>query len=519
MASRVLDRVFLAGACVALAVLSAGPATAASDPLAGFDAEVRRGQAEWQVPGLAIAVVKDDRIVFARGYGVREAGGNAPVTTSTRFANASTCKAFTAAALALLVEEGKLAWDDPVTKFLPWFQVKDPYVTRELTVRDLLTHRGGLGNTDFIWYGRSPRPAEAARLLALAEPAYSLRSSFVYQNSMYGVAGLVIEAVSGLEYTQFVRTRIFAPLGMSQVVPFDLARTGTDDVALPHFLVDGKVTPIQAALTKMGGNGPDPVPAAGTFRSNVMDMTRWMRMLLADGRGPEGGQFLKPETVAELFRPQAIIPASEFYPTRELTHPQWMTYGLAWFQQDYRGHKVDFHTGSLDGMVAIVGLIRDLHLGVVVFGNLDHAELRHALMLSVFDRYLGGPSRDWSHDLKVHYDSLHAREDAERAKVEAQHVAGTKPSLPLASYAGKYSDPLHGEVSVTLEDGALRLHVGSSMEGVLEHWHYDTFRARWDAAFVPADFVRFEVGQEGAVAALFLAGSRLARAPAQAPAP
>lgn len=502
-------------AAALLAMSGALPAAAAPrDPLAGFDADVRRGVADWQVPGLAVAVVKDGKVAFARGYGVREAGGTAAVDADTRFALASTCKALTAAGIALLVEAGKVAWDDPVTKYLPWFALKDPYATREVTVRDLLTHRAGLGNTDYLWYGQSIGREEVVRRLRLADPAYSLRSSFVYQNVMYGAAGLVIEAASGMEYTKFIETRIFAPLGMKQVVPFDLARAGTDNVALPHYLIDGKVVPIQQWVGKIDGLGPDPIPSAGTFRASVNDMARWITMLLADGKGPDGKQFLKTETVAELFRPQTLIPAEEFYPTRELTQPNWMSYGLAWFQQDYRGHKVDFHTGSLDGSIAIVGLIRDLDLGVVVFGNLDHAELRHALMLQVFDRYLGEPRRDWSRDLKAHYAALRAKGEAERAKVEAERVTGTKPALPLAGYAGRYSDPLRGEVNVEVDADSLRLRVGAGITAALEHWHYDTFRTHWDAAFLTPDLVTFTLGTDGKVDAVTLQGARFARAPA-----
>jgi CubicO group peptidase (beta-lactamase class C family) len=190
-------------------------AGARADPAQALDAYTAKAVRDWNVPGLAIAVVKDGRVAFAKGYGVRELGKPAPVDTQTRFAIGSTTKAMTAAALAMLVDEGKLRWDDPVTKYLPGFQTGDPYVTREITVRDLLTHRAGLGNADFLWYESDIPAAEVRRRVRMLRPAYSLRSSFIYQNVMYAVAGQVVAAASGMPWATFVRTRIFGPLGMT----------------------------------------------------------------------------------------------------------------------------------------------------------------------------------------------------------------------------------------------------------------------------------------------------------------
>src|SRR5690348_15973520 len=186
----------------------------AADPLRDLDAYTAKAVADWRVPGLAIAVVKDGRIVFAKGYGVRELGKAAPVDTQTLFAIGSTTKAMTAASIGMLVDEGKLKWDDKVTKILPGFQLADPYVTRELTVRDLLTHRTGLGNADVLWYRADNSPEEVIRRVRFAEPAYSFRSSFIYQNIMWAVAGQIVAAESGTPWEQFVRTRLFAPIGM-----------------------------------------------------------------------------------------------------------------------------------------------------------------------------------------------------------------------------------------------------------------------------------------------------------------
>src|SRR6185436_13640896 len=253
----------------------------------------------------------------------------------------------------------------------------------------------------------------------------------------------------------------------------------------------------------------DPVAPAGSVWSSVSDMAKWMQMLL-DGchaGGASGAALLSKETCAELFTPQTIAPY-EMYPTTRLTNPHWMTYGLGWFQQDYRGRAVDFHTGSIDGMVAIHGLIRDERLGVYVLGNLDHTELRHAIMYTVFDRFAGKTDRDWSAEFLKLYDGLRDEADKARAEKESKRVKGTAPSLPAKQLAGDYVDPLHGDVHVTNEGGGLRLQYGAAFVGALEHWHYNTFRATWKAAWRTPELVTFVVDEDGRASGLELMGAR-----------
>lgn len=491
-------------AASALCLLPATPLHAQSDPLRGFDAYVQKAVRDWDATGLAIAVVKDGKLVFAKGYGVRDLDAGGAVDEHTRFAIGSTTKAMTAAALGMLVDEGKLSWDDPVTKYLPWFQLQDPWVTREITVRDLLTHRAGLGNADFLWYQRDADPEEILKKLAMVEPAYSMRSSFIYQNLMYATAGQIVASVSGMPWADFVRTRIFQPIGMNETVASLAETEGQPNVASPHDRVDGQTVRIENASV-------DPVAPAGAVWSSVYDMSRWERFLLAGGVTEDGTRLLKATTVDQLFKPETVIPPNEFYPTARLTHPHWTTYGFAWFQEDYRGEKVDFHTGSIDGMVAIAGLIRDRDLGVYMLANRDHVEVRHALMYAVFDRYLGGAQRDWSADLKVMYDSLAAQGEARAARVEAERVKGTSPSLPLASYAGRYSDPLFGELVVTQTPDGLRADLGPGRPGTLEHWSYDTFRLRFDARWRGWTLGTFILGPDGKVASVRIGGTELRR--------
>jgi len=476
-------------------------------PLDGLDDYVAKAVKDWRTPGLAVAVIKNDEIVFERGYGVRELGKPGAVDEHTLFAIGSTTKAMTAALAAMLVDEKKLEWDAPVARYLPWFQLKDPAVSREVTVRDLLTHRAGLGNADFLWYGQRNSTEEILRRVRLIDPAYSMRSGFIYQNIMYAAAGAVIESASGKSWPEMIRTRIFEPLGMKDSQATAARLASLPNVASPHALVDGRVRVIENASV-------DPVAAAGAIWSSVDDMSKWMKLMLDGGRvgGPSGKRLLSEESFHELFAPQTIAPY-EMYPTTRITKPHWMTYGLGWFQQDYRGEALDFHTGSIDGMVAIHGLVRDEGLGVYVLGNLDHAELRHAIMYTVIDRYAGRQDHDWNADFLKLYDGLKKEADQERATRIAARVAGTSPSLPLAKYAGSYSDSLHGNVSVTLEGAGLRLQYGTAFVGPLEHWHYDTFRAKWEAAWREPDLVTFVLDADGKASAVEVAGARFARAP------
>lgn len=480
------------------------PLDAQGFPADAFDRYVRDAVRAWEVPGLAVAVVRGDSLLFARGYGTLVVGGTDPVDARTRFAIGSTTKAMTAAAIAMLVEEGRVDWQDPVIDHLPWFRLRDPWVTRELRVIDLLTHNAGLGNTDFLWYEQEVGTREILERMRLVEPAYSMRAGFVYQNLMYAAAGELIEAVSGMPWATFVQRRILDPLGMEDTRTTLAEVAGEANVARPHFRMDGSVQSIDNASV-------DPVAAAGSVWSSVEDMSRWLRFLLADGRTPQGQALLRPETVEWLFTPHALVEPEDFYPTRRLTKPHWTTYGLGWFQADYEGRKVDFHTGSIDGMVAIAGLLRDEGVGVYVLANRDHAELRHALMYRVFDLFDADPPRDWSAELLALYDGLEREGEAAAARARAERAEGTVPSLPLSAYAGTYADPLYGRVEVRMAGAGLSVRYGR-LQGSLQHWERDSFEAAWATRWRGTTRVTFRVRGDQAVA-LEVGGYSLPRVP------
>jgi CubicO group peptidase (beta-lactamase class C family) len=495
-----------AGCLLIAATLGATPAHAQGNPKADeFDRYVTRALGQWKTTGLAIAVVKDGRIVFAKGYGVREIGRPAPVDTSTLFAVASTTKAMTAAAIGILVDEGKVRWDDPVTKHIPRFRLQDPWVTREITVRDLLTHRAGLDNADYLWYVSDFPIDTIVDRVAMLKPAYSMRSSFIYQNVMYIVAGEVVSAASGMPWAEFVRRRIFEPIGMRNTYAVASLVPSGSNAATPHFRYGGDTIAV-ARRDRSQVLGP-----AGDVWSNVADMSRWARFLLDSGR-VDGKALLEPATWAELFTPQTMVPPDEFYPSQQLTRPAWRTYGLGWFQHDYRGRKLDFHTGSLAGMVAIMGLVHEEKFGVFISANVDHAEIRHALMYKAIDTWVAGPGRDWSTDLLAIYDRQRVRRDSVRAANEASRITNTRPSLELSKYAGTYRDPVAGRVHVQVVNGRLRFEASPALRGLLEHWHYDRFRVRYDDRWQGTDPVSFTIGN-GTPTALEFAGYTFRRVP------
>jgi len=470
--------------------------------VAAFDAYVQQAVRDWAVPGLAITVVKDNRVIFQKGYGVRELGKPDPVDAQTLFACASTTKAMTAACMGMLVDEGKVNWDDPVTKHLPDFQLYDPYVTRELKVRDLFLHNSGVGNTDFLWTLMDISSDEILRRMRLVKPVYSLRSSFIYQNVFYLIAGKVIEKVSGQPWETVMRQRIFEPLNMTRTQP--LRRLVNDaNQTSAHFRV-------RDTIRVIAHSSADAIAPAGAVWSCVADLSAWVRCML-DSSKYDGGRLLKPGTWAEMLRPQTMVTSAQFYPTQQLTQPAWMTYGLGWFQQDYQGHKLNFHTGSLDGAIALHGQMPDQKIGVFILGNLDHAELRHALLYKTLDYFALGGTRDWSAECRRLYGQMAANIRQAEQTVKSQRVADTRPLISDGALVGRYTDPLYGQAEVTQKEGQLRLTINSVESGALEHWHYDTYRLAFDKEWYGDEPVHFILNTAGKVASIAIGGMVMER--------
>jgi CubicO group peptidase (beta-lactamase class C family) len=451
-------------------LLSQGLLEAQKAPLQGFDDYVHRAISDWKVPGVAIGIVKRDALVLAKGYGVRQMDDTQLVTKHTRFAIGSATKAFTAASLAMLVDEGKLRWDAPVTQYLRGFQLSDPYVTRELTVRDLLTHRSGLERADLLWYGSAYDRDEVLRRVRYIKPTWSFRSRFGYQNIMYLAAGQIIPAVTGISWDDFVRQRIFTPLGMTASQTSVTALTGADDVATPHAWIDGRVRPIP-------WRNYDNIGPACSIISNVVDMAQWVRLQLGAG-AYQRARLFSADTAKEMSMPHTLL---RLEPPWSDLHPEahFVAYGLGWFLSDYRGRKIVLHGGNVDGMSALVALTPEEQLGLVILTNMNLTWLTYALMYRVFDAYLGTSHRDWNKEfLKVAQERREQAAAAQR-KLEEARKSGTRPSLPLQQYAGVYTHDAFGAATVQEQGGKLILQYGSAFIGDLKHWHDDTFQAIW----------------------------------------
>jgi CubicO group peptidase (beta-lactamase class C family) len=490
----------LLSACVAALGTPALAQKPASPDWAAFDRYVAQAAHDWKVPALAIAVVKDDSLVFAKGYGVLEIGKTQKADEHTRFAIGSTTKAMTSASLAMLVDEGKLRWDDHVTDYIPELQLYDPYATRELTIRDLLTHRTGLPGTDLFWARWHYTMPEIIHGLRYIKPETSFRSNWSYQNVMYALSGTIVERASGMSWESFVRSRIFGPLGMNETEALVSEIGGKPNVAVPHYAINDTIRVVPMRST-------DAIAPAGSVWSSVSDMSKWMRFVLDSGR-VGSNRLIKASTFRELITPQIQAPMAE-YPALQLSRPDFFSYGLGWFIQDYAGQQVWMHTGSIDGQCAIIGLMPNERLGVYVLENLDHAELRHALMYRAFDLYNGGPSRDWSAEVSALFAGMRQRAVA-AAPAPAQHVE-RPASVAIEKYAGTFVDSAYGTVTVTNANGQLRARVVTDAEVELDHWDVDSFRTR---AANPRNQVALTFTPDGAggVSAVRIAGITFARA-------
>jgi CubicO group peptidase (beta-lactamase class C family) len=468
-----------------------------------LDAFIEKAMQDWKQPGLSIVVVKDGKVAYLKGFGIKTLGKPDAVDADTQFGMMSTTKAMTALAIAMLVDEKKIRWDDPVTKYLPWFQMPAPYLTEHVTVRDLLRHNTGLGNADLLWVRGDLSTREILTRVHELKPVYSLRNGFIYHNVMYGVAGEVIAAASGMPWEDFMTARILKPLEMNRsYANLSMVLAANDaNRSTAHYEIDGKLRSIRDVPV-------DPVPAAGASWSTARDMSHWIDFLLSGGEY-KNKRLVSEENFRELFTPQALVPVNDFYPSTVLTKPRWTAYGLGWFLQDYRGKFVAMHTGSMDGRTAIIGLLPDDKLGVYVFGNADHIELRHAIMWKVFDLYTDGPVRDWSTELLKVYGDAKAEQTIAQSAAEKTRVANTKPSQALSSYAGTYSHPAWGDLVITQQNGKLILRLGSGAEneGMLEHWHYDSFRARLGDGRNGWNMLQFALAPDGKIASISFDGS------------
>jgi CubicO group peptidase (beta-lactamase class C family) len=497
----------LAGQALPLpqATSPAHPASLAAPAVdvAAVVAYIEEARRAWEVPGLAVAIVKDGEVVLERGFGVRHHERGGAVDAHTLFAIASNTKAFTAATLALLVAEGRVSWDDPVRRHLPWFDVHDPWVSSAMTVRDLLSHRAGYTHYsgDLLWYGTGYTAEEVVRRARHLAPVGPFRAHYGYSNLMYITAGEVVHAAAGRPWPEVVRERLLRPLGMTRTVVLTSELEGVDNVATPHGEWRGQ-------LRAFPWQPWDAMAAAGGLISSVHDMAKWLRFQLALGEA-EGGRLLEAAAIREMWTPHNPLRVTEAA-RRRVPSTHFRAYGLGWSLNDYLGREIVGHGGAYDGMYSRTVLVPEERLGIVILTN-GMTGIATPIGNRILDAYLappGAPLRDWSAELLPEARAAERREAERRAAAVARAATGTRPSLALDAYAGTYTGPLYGDVVVAREGTRLVLRMAPAPELVadLTHLHHDVFLVEWRRPWPWFDrgTAHFVLDRAGAVAELKL---------------
>lgn len=486
----------LATLVLAALPLRAQPATAPPE-LRGLDAYVTQAMQVWKVPGLALVVVKGDRVVYEKGYGVREIGTNEAVDANTVFAVASNSKAVTAAALATLVDRGAISWDSRAADLLPGFAMKDTWATRETTLRDMLSHRTGYETWggDLLWYGSDLPTSEVLRRVRFLDPVTSFRSSWGYSNLMFVAAGEVIPAVTDSSWSDYVTAHFLRPLGMTRTTTTTRGLDALANVARPHTLVDGRVQAVPYRAL-------DAAAPAAAFNSSVHDWANWLRLNLTGGIAPRGTpaagrRLVSARGLAELRQPHSLRRIGDAT-RRNFPSTHLMAYGLGWDLRDYRGRYLVSHTGGMDGMLSMTGYVPDDSLAVAVFTNYDEQSLYSALFWHVLDRMMGAGSVDYS----GRYLSAQTPETPPARDLSAP-VRG-----PMSAFTGTFTHPMLGRATVapcqpSAPDAlciALDHHAG--LRGPLAPWHHDTFEATWSDVYFRTSLVTFDRDETGRVVRL-----------------
>jgi CubicO group peptidase (beta-lactamase class C family) len=485
--------------CALLYLSASFPAVARNAPPVDLDAYVARSMQTYQVPGIAIAIVKDGKVALQKGYGVRKLGDPALVDANTLFGIGSNTKAFTAAALATLVDAGKLSWDDPVYERLNGFQMYDPYVSKEMRIRDLLCHRSGLGLGEgdlLLWPSNTYTRDDIVYRLRFLKPATSFRSSFAYNNLMFVTAGQVLAGVSGESWDDYVREKIFLPLGMKDTNTSTDAYRADADWAVPHSKVEGKLQ--VAPFVNLHNTGP-----AGSINSSAADMAQWLLVQLNHGKIPGTDKYLFSEKSSkEMWTQQSVFPVDAGgLDGLKALRPRFYGYGMGWFMRDYKGRKLVGHPGGVGGFVTRVMLVPEENLGVVILTNAEDVYAYESILYHILDGYLGGPTEDYIASFKAAEDKERKDADETMRKAQQSRAADSKPSLALEKYAGDYSDPWYGKVLIRPENGGLTLKLPLTQKSTadLQHWQFDTFKAHWREHTMEDAYVTFALKADGSI--------------------
>jgi len=505
---RIAAAILIAFSATGAYAQTAVPAAAAPAVVPAFDLEqdVNRVMRAFDVPGIAIAVVKDGKVLAARGFGVRKLGAPAKVDSRTLFEIASNSKAFTAAALAMLVDEGKLKWDDPVVKHLPDFQMYDAYVTREMTVRDLLTHRSGLGlgAGDLLWWPTTNFSTdEIIERLRYVKPATSFRSAYAYDNLLYIVAGKIIAQKSGKSWGETVRERILTPVGMNTTTTSLAENAGNPNTSNAHSKINDKIAAVKSMPV-------DNAVGAVGINTNADDIARWMKVLLDAGRvegatGPDGKELrlFSEAQSREMWTAQTPMKVGMPKGPLAATRANFAAYGLGFQLRDYKGQMLAMHGGALQGFYSRVLLVPESKLGIAILTNAESGGALNALQYRLLDQFMTGSApTDWIKLIADDEERKHTEELARLKKTAGTRVAASKPSLALSDYEGQYSDPWYGAMTIKRVGAKLVMSFSRTpdLTGEMEHFQHDTFIVRWKERNFNADsYATFALDHDGSI--------------------
>jgi CubicO group peptidase (beta-lactamase class C family) len=481
-----------------LCVLAAAPAAAqAREPYPGLDAYIANAVKQWKMPGMSVAIVRNDTVIYAKGFGTLSSRNSTPVTERTLFEIGSSSKAFTATLVAMLVGEGKMRWDERLAAYLPDFRMSDATANEGVTLRDALSHRSGIARGELAWLGSGATADEVLHRVRFIKPEAPFRSHYSYQNMMFLAAGQAAAKVSGMSWQDLVRQRIFTPLGMTSTVPSSTMASGP--VALPHGM-DHDTAFIQPAFNA------ENIAPAGAILSSAVDMAQWLRFQLNDGV-VGGKRLVTSAALRETHTPQIIIPSAgggrggAADSTPPVTHFQ--TYGFGWMIEDYRGALVWQHGGNTLGMTAAVGMMPEKKVGVVVLSNMQSAQLPAIIMRYVFDRALGAPMKDLSGEAYARYTTQRQRADSVERAQAASHPSNAQPPIPLQKFVGTYADSLYGEAVVSVANGRLEMR-RADWAGPLQYWNATNFRWNLPPGMPTGPlFIKFEITPDDSVTGLY----------------
>ena len=450
--------------------------------LDSLDLQIHQIIKDYEIPGLSIGIVRNDSIIFSKGYGNLEIDKERKVDENTIFGIGSISKSFTALTLGILVDEGKIDWDDKVKKYLPYFELYAPYVTDNFTIRDLLTHRSGLKDVSggTLWYHSDYSREEIIKRLKYLEPASSYREKPAYQNVMYVVASEIVKTVSGMTWDSFLKIRVFDKLKMNNSTSLSTERESTKNLAQPHIWNEDYK---KVAIKQENGDNLAP---GGFIYSSANEMSNYMRLMLNNGVFGND-TIVSSKIIKEIFKPQIIFPQGAPY------NNEFTSYGLGWFISPVNEHKIIEHSGGIDGMSAQLIMIKDMNLGFVILTNASKEPSTYVLRALLLRELLDETLPDNFYSRVKDWRENYIKEKRESSKNFSRSI-NTNPSLAIKDYSGKYSDKMYGDIIINkTNEGELEILFSHTkvFRGELKHWHFDTFKINWYDIRVPDGFLTF----------------------------